>query len=54
MAAIRCGAVVLEGGREGSGNGNGDGGQAEDTIEGDACMARYEGQIVLSKICNGL
>ena len=58
VAAVRCGAVVLEGGREGSGNGNGDGGQAIDTIKGDACaqacVARYEGQIVLSKTCNGL
>ena len=57
-AAVRCGAVVLEGGREGGGNGNGDGGQAIDTIKGDACtqacVARYEGQVVLSKTCNGL
>ena len=54
VAAVRCGTMVLEGGREGSGNGNGNGGQAADTIEGNACVARYEGQIVLSKICNWL
>ena len=54
VAAVRSGAMVLEGGREGGGIGDGDGGRAADTIKGDACVARYVGQIVLSKICNGL